>query len=111
MARKTIQEKIDFKENKIRQMSNELKKLKEKEKEIQRNKRTKRLIEKGAIFESLVKESKNFSSEEYKTLIEVAISTDEFKTKLLEIMEENQNSNSEEENTTVLVEDDTDVDD
>lgn len=87
MARKTIDEKIAEAEKKEKQIVNDVKRLKKQKREIEQKKRTKRLIEKGAIFESLVKESKDISSDGYKELIESFVTTDDFKLKLLEIIE------------------------
>ncbi len=107
MARKTIDEKIAEAKKKEQHYANNLKKLKKQKREIEQKKRTKRLIEKGAIFESLVIESKEFSSDEYKLLIESFVNTDEFKLKLLEITELSEKRNADEENSE-MSDDDTD---
>lgn len=83
----TIEEKIKIKEEKLRQGTNELKLLNKKLKEEKRKERTKRLIEKGAVFESIFEQTTTFTKDEFYELIAYASTLDEIKIKIMEIEE------------------------
>lgn len=86
-AKLTIEEKIKIKEEKLRQGTNELKLLNKKLKEENRKKRNKRLIEKGAVFESIFEQTTTFTKDEFYELIAYASTLDEIKIKIIEIEE------------------------
>ena len=62
-------------EKEIRQSQNLIKRLEQQAKKEERNARTKRLIERGAILESLVPDAVNYSNEQIKTLLLYALDT------------------------------------
>ena len=66
---KNIDEKILMAEEEIKQLQNKRKKLISQQKQEERKKRDKRLYEKGAVFESIFTESKDFSKDEFYQLI------------------------------------------
>ena len=70
-----VKEQIAKVENDIRQGENKVKRLLQQNKQQERNDRTRRLIERGAIMESIVPEIKEFSGEQVKTLLQYALST------------------------------------
>lgn len=83
----TIEEKIKIKEEKLQQGTNELKLLKKKYAEEKRKERTKRIIEKGAVFESIFEITSAFTRDEFYELIAYASTLDNFKIKIMEIEE------------------------
>ena len=66
---KNIDEKILMAEEEIKQLQNKRKKLISQQKQEERKKRDKRLYEKGAVFESIFNESKDFTKDEFYQLI------------------------------------------
>ena len=66
---KNIDEKILMAEEEIKQLQNKRKKLISKQKQEERKKRDRRLYEKGAGFESIFTESKDFTKDEFYQLI------------------------------------------
>jgi hypothetical protein len=66
---KNIDEKILMAEEEIKQLQNKRKKLISQQKQEQRKKRDRRLYEKGAVFESIFTESKDFTKDEFYQLI------------------------------------------
>ena len=66
---KNIDEKILMTEEEIKQLQNKRKKLISQQKQEERKKRDRRLYEKGAVFESIFTESKDFSKDEFYQLI------------------------------------------
>ncbi|HEL0676465.1 TPA: DUF3847 domain-containing protein [Streptococcus equi subsp. zooepidemicus] len=66
---KNIDEKILMAEEEIKQLQNKRKKLISQQKEEERKKRDRRLYEKGAVFESIFSESKDFTKDEFYQLI------------------------------------------
>ena len=66
---KNIDEKILMAEEEIKQLQNKRKKLISQQKQEERKKRDKRLYEKGAVFESVFNESKDFTKDEFYQLI------------------------------------------
>ena len=66
---KNIDEKILMAEEEIKQLQNKRKKLISQQRQEERKKRDKRLYEKGAVFESIFNESKDFTKDEFYQLI------------------------------------------
>ena len=66
---KNIDEKILITEEEIKQLQNKRKKLISQQKQEERKKRDRRLYEKGAVFESIFNESKDFTKDEFYQLI------------------------------------------
>ena len=75
MPRTTI-EKIESVQAQIQQLENERKRLMQQKKEQERKDRTKRLIERGAILESLVPGAATFSNEQIKAFLEKTVGSD-----------------------------------
>lgn len=84
-AKKTIEEKIARREEMAQKNSNELKVLKRKLSEQKRKERDRRIYEKGAVFESLFKESISFSKDDYSQLLIYAKSLNGFMQKVSEL--------------------------
>ena len=70
---KTLYERQAETQEKIRQLENQQKQLIQKEKETARKARTRRLIERGAILESLLNDAEVFTNEEVKAILAVAL--------------------------------------
>ena len=66
---KNIEEKILMAEEEIKQLQNKRKKLISQQKQEERKKRDRRIYEKGAVFESIFTESKDFTKDEFYQLI------------------------------------------
>ena len=82
----------------IKQLQNKRKKLISQQKQEERKKRDKRIYEKGAVFESIFIESKDFTKDEFYQLITFPNIKEEVNQKILKIIEkrkENQNQNTE----------------
>ena len=95
---KNIDEKILMTEEEIKQLQNKRKKLISQQKQEERKKRDRRLYEKGAVFESIFIESKDFTKDEFYQLITFPNIKEEVNQKILKIIEkrkENQNQNTE----------------
>ena len=75
MPRTTV-EKIEGIQAQIQQLENERKRLMQRQKEQERKDRTKRLIERGAILESLVPGAAAFSNEQIKAFLEKTVGND-----------------------------------
>jgi hypothetical protein len=75
MPRTTV-EKIDSIQAQIQQLENERKRLMQQQKEQERKARTKRLIERGAILESLIPGAAAFSNEQIKVFLEKTVGSD-----------------------------------
>jgi len=73
---KTIDEKIIEAQAKIEQYKNREKQLLQKQKIVARKERTRRLIERGAIAESLIENVESLTNEQFKSILETALSTD-----------------------------------
>ena len=73
---KTNIEKIDSIKLKIQQLENERKKILQAQKETDRKARTKRLIERGAILESLVSGADTFTNDQIKSFLEKTVTTE-----------------------------------
>lgn len=66
---KKVREKKENLENKLRQLNNQLKKIEKQDIAKERKARTKRLIERGAILESLIPHVVDLSNEEMQDLL------------------------------------------
>lgn len=73
---KTTEERIESVQEQIRQLENQKKRLMQEQKEQARRARTKRLIERGAILESLLPEADAFTNEQIKAFLEKTIRTE-----------------------------------
>jgi len=69
----TIAEQIAAAKEDIKQHENKLKLLNQKHKEQERKDRTRRLIERGAIVESLIDGAADLDNEQIKTLLQTAL--------------------------------------
>lgn len=70
-----IDEKIAKTEEEIRQLQNKKKKLLNEKKASERKARTHRLIERGAILESLLEQPEQYDNGQIKSLLEIALLT------------------------------------
>lgn len=70
-----IYEKIAKTEEEIRQLQNKKKKLLNEKKAAERKARTRRLIERGAVLESLVEQPEQYDNGQIKSLLETALRT------------------------------------
>ena len=84
---KNIEEKILMADEEIKQLQNKRKKLISQHKQEERKKRDKRLYEKGAVFESIFTESKDFSKDEFYQLITFQNIKEAVNQKILKIIE------------------------
>ena len=95
---KKIDEKILMTEEEIKQLQNKRKKLISQQKQKERKKRDRRLYEKGAVFESIFTESKDFTKDEFYQLITYPnlkeIVNQKIK-KIIDSREESKNQNTE----------------
>ena len=103
---KNIEEKILMVDEEIKQLQNKRKKLTSQQKQEERKKRDRRLYEKGAVFESIFTESKDFTKDEFYQLITSLIRKEEANLKILKIIEsreetETQNAEKEDEETDI----------
>ena len=71
--RKTATEKIQAEQVRKQQSENRIKTLQKAQREEERKARTKRLIERGAIVESLIDNPAKLSNEEFATMIATAL--------------------------------------
>ncbi|EFI41534.1 DUF3847 domain-containing protein [Peptoniphilus sp. oral taxon 386] len=90
---KNIDEKI-LMEEEIKQLQNKRKKLISQQKQEERKKRDRRIYEKGAVFESIFTESKNFTKDEFYQLITSLIRKEEANLKILKIIESREETES-----------------
>ncbi len=70
-----INEQIAKAEEEIRQLQNRKKKLLNQKKAEERKIRTHRLVERGAILESLLEQPEQYTNEQIKSLLETALRT------------------------------------
>ena len=101
---KNIEEKILMADEEIKQLQNKRKKLISQQKQEERKKRDKRLYEKGAVFESIFTESKDFTKDEFYRLITFPNIKEAVNQKILKIIEkreqsENQNTETQDKVT------------
>ena len=73
---KTIDERIAEAQAKITQYKNREKQLLQKQKTFARKERTRRLIERGAIAESLIDNAESLTNEQFKAVLEAALTAD-----------------------------------
>lgn len=85
---KNIDEKILMAEEEIKQLQNKRKKLISQQKQEERKKRDKRIYEKGAVFESIFNESRDFTKDEFYQLITFPNIKEIVNQKILKIVEE-----------------------
>jgi predicted DNA-binding protein YlxM (UPF0122 family) len=71
--RKTVAEQIATAKEDIKQQENKLKLLQQRQKEQERKDRTKRLIERGAILESLIDGAATLDNEQIKAILQTAL--------------------------------------
>ena len=79
--------KNEKKEESIKQLKNQKIQLKKKLNEQERKARNKRLIEKGAVFESVFEESINLTIDEFYKLMKM-LNDEEIRLNIMEILEE-----------------------
>lgn len=79
--RKTVAEQIALAKEDIRQHENKLKLLQQRQKEQERKDRTRRLIERGAILESLIDGAATLDNEQIKAILQTALSSRTFMSK------------------------------
>ena len=84
---KNIEEKILMADEEIKQLQNKRKKLISQQKQEERKKRDRRIYEKGAVFESIFTESKDFSKDEFYQLITFQNIKEAVNQKILKIIE------------------------
>lgn len=97
--RLSIEEQIEKKEESIKQLQNQKRQLKKKLNEQERKARNKRLIEKGAVFESIFEESIfeesiDLIKDEFYKLIKT-LNDEEIRLNIMEILEERIDDNVE----------------
>ncbi|MCG9864477.1 DUF3847 domain-containing protein [Streptococcus suis] len=103
---KNIDEKILMADEEIKQLQNKRKKLISQQKQEERKRRDKRLYEKGAVFESIFTESKDFIKDEFYQLITFPNIKEAVNQKIRKIIEKREQTeeenieNQEEENDT-----------
>lgn len=96
-AKLSIEEKIARREEIVQKNSNELKLLKRKLSEQKRKERDRRIYEKGAVFESIIKESITFSKDDYSQLLIYAKSLNGFMQKVSELSKKSMEKPTSEE--------------
>src|SRR3712207_9536796 len=89
---KNIDEKILMAEEEIKQLQNKRRKLISQQKQEERKKRDRRLYEKGAVFESIFTESKDFTKDEFYRLITFPDIKEIVNQKILKIIEKREQS-------------------
>ncbi|VLJ13042.1 Protein of uncharacterised function (DUF3847) [Streptococcus pneumoniae] len=97
--RLSIEEQIEKKEESVKQLQNQKRQLKKKLNEQERKARNKRLIEKGAVFESIFEESIfeesiDLTKDEFYKLIKT-LNDEEIRLNIMEILEERIDDNVE----------------
>ena len=92
---KNIDKKILMAEEEIKQLQNKRKKLISQQKQEERKKRDRRLYEKGAVFESIFTESKDFTKDEFYQLITFPKIKEEVNQKIRKIIEKREQTEEE----------------
>jgi hypothetical protein len=87
--RKTTAERIADTKEKIGQYEKRMKLLVQEQKEKARKERTRRLIERGAILESLIDKADTLTNEQVKTLLTAALNTEPILETLIAMQEQN----------------------
>lgn len=88
---KNFDEQIAKAEEQIRQLNNKKKRLISEQKQAERKKRTKRLIERGAILESVIDNADDFSNEQLQTLLIEIFSSESVRSKVKNLREHTAN--------------------
>jgi len=86
--RKTTEEQIEATKKQLEQHEKRMAELLSKQKDEERKKRTKRLIERGAIVESLIDGAADLTNEQFKTLMTAALNSDPAIEMLLTLQEQ-----------------------
>ena len=89
---KKIDEKILMADEEIKHLQNKRKKLISQQKQEERKKRDRRFYEKGAVFESIFTESKDFTKDEFYQLITFQNIKEAVNQKILKIIEKREQS-------------------
>ena len=84
---KNYDEQIAKAEEQIRQLNNKKKRLISEQKQAERKKRTKRLIERGAILESIIGNADDFSNEQLQALLIEIFSSESVSAKVKNLRE------------------------
>lgn len=79
---KNYDEQIAKAEEQIKQLNNKKKRLISEQKQAERKKRTKRLIERGAILENVIGNTDDFSNEQLQTLLIEIFSSESVRAKV-----------------------------
>lgn len=85
---KKLENERDETEKKIQQLDNQVKRIMKQDKEKERRHRTKRLIERGAILESIIENAVEFSNDEIKLLVQFAFQNEGVQAKIKELLQE-----------------------
>ena len=94
-----IAKQIEAAEEEIRQLKSQQKQLQQKRNDERRKERTHRLIERGAIFESLIDDAKMLTNEQVKIFFEKTLKTESANEILNQLREQtNDKSNEEAQN-------------
>ena len=84
---KNYDEQIAKAEEQIKQLNNKKKRLISEQKQAERKKRTKRLIERGAILENVIGNTDDFSNEQLQTLLIEIFSSESARAKVKNLRE------------------------
>ena len=84
---KNFDEQIAKAEEQIRQLNNKKKRLISEQKQAERKKRTKRLIERGAILENVIGNAGDFSNEQLQALLIEIFSSESVRAKVKNLRE------------------------
>ena len=90
-----LNEQIATIKTEIRQNENHIKMLLQKKTHAERNARTRRLIERGAILESVVYQAESLTNEQLKQLLRLALATYGVREMLASFFKENETNASE----------------
>lgn len=87
---KKLENEREETEKKIQQLDNQVKRIMKQDKEKERRQRTKRLIERGAILESVIDNAVGFSNDEIQRLVQFAFQNEQVQAKIKEkVLEQN----------------------
>lgn len=89
---KNIDEQIKKTQEQIEQLNNKKKRLMSEQKKEERKKRTRRLIERGAILESVIGNAEDFTNEQIQALLIDIFSSGNVKSKIEQIREQDANN-------------------
>ena len=84
---KNYDEQIAKAEEQIKQLNNKKKRLISEQKQAERKKRTKRLIERGAILKNVIGNAEDFSNEQLQTLLIEIFSSESVRAKVKNLRE------------------------